>query len=531
MKNTFLIIFSLANIVLSLVSCDDTTDTLGMSLTENVNNITVSADSFVVESHSVAAKDIVSRSSNGYLGNIKDPETNSYVKCNYMTQFVTLGHYQFPGIDTIYVENYDETRPKIDQIKADSCELLVFFSKFYGDSLALMKVVAHEMAVPYEESAIYKTDFDPIQENMIRTGNGSIHSEMSYTVSNRLHADGNRLSSSYTPYISFSLNDEYMDKDGRTYENYGTYIMRKFFNPETRGIFNNSYRFNHEICPGFYIQTVGGIGSLGTINIAQIRIYFSTIIDGKKTSSVTTLSGTEEVLRKTNIIQNAAALDNLINGDGSCTYLKTPAGIFTELTLPIDDIMLGRDNETATHENDTLSTVRLFIPRVNDTKSTDYNLPIPRTLLLLPTDSASTFFANRKVADSRTAYLSSYSSSTNGYTFANISSLVANTYKVLNDTISTVIAAKKQELGTQELPAEQEKAIKKNVAAKFMSDHPTWNKVMIIPVETTYSTLSSGSSLLTKVAYDMSLGNTRLVKGSKNSNNITVSVIYSKFKN
>ena len=243
------------------------------------------------------------------------------------------------------------------------------------------------------------------------------------------------------------------------------------------------------------------------------------------------MSGTEEVLRKTNIIQDATALDNLINGDGSCTYLKTPAGIFTELTLPIDDIMLGRDNETATHENDTLSTVRLFIPRVNDTKSTDYNLPIPRTLLLLPTDSASTFFANRKVADSRTAYLSSYSSSTNGYTFANISSLVANTYKVLNDTISTVIAAKKQELGTQELTAEQEKAIKKNVAAKFMSDHPTWNKVMIIPVETTYSTLSSGSSLLTKVAYDMSLGNTRLVKGSKISNNITVSVIYSKFKN
>lgn len=182
-------------------------------------------------------------------------------------------------------------------------------------------------------------------------------------------------------------------------------------------------------------------------------------------------------------------------------------------------------------QDNTLSTVRLFIPRVNDTKSTDYNLPIPRTLLLLPTDSASTFFANRKVADSRTAYLSSYSSSTNGYTFANISSLVANTYNVLNDTISTVIAAKKQELGTQELPAEQEKAIKKNVAAKFMSDHPTWNKVMIIPVETTYSTLSSGSSLLTKVAYDMSLGNTRLVKGSKNSNNITVSVIYSKFKN
>ena len=141
------------------------------------------------------------------------------------------------------------------------------------------------------------------------------------------------------------------------------------------------------------------------------------------------------------------------------------------------------------------------------------------------------FFNNKKVADSRTAYLATYSSTTNGYTFANISALVTKTYSVLNDTINSVLKAKKAELGTNSLTSEMIKTIKREVADKYMADHPTWNKVTLIPVETTYSTLSSGSSILTKVAYDMSLSSTRLQKGSQSNDNIIVSVIYSKFNN
>ena len=51
---------------------------------------------------------------------------------------------------------------------------------------------------------------------------------------------------------------------------------------------------------------------------------------------------------------------------------------------------------------------------------------------------------------------------------------------------------------------------------------------MIIPVETTYATLSS-SSELTKVTYDMSLTSTKLVRGSTDNNNIVLKVIYSNF--
>lgn len=529
MKHTILTITALTVMLLSLASCDDTTDTLGMSLTESVNNLSINADTFYVESHSVAAKDIVARSAQGYIGNIKDPETNSYITCNYMTQFTTLGDYQFPSIENIRIENYDKTKQRLEQVEADSCELIIFFSRHYGDSLALMKITAHEMNTPYEENNTYTTDFDPINQNMIREGEGSIHSEMSYTFSNQLHSDESRWSSTYTPYISISLNGEYIDKQGKHYNNYGTYIMRKFYEENGKDIFSNNYRFNHEVCPGFYLQHKSGLGSLSAISLAQLRIHFTDTLQGNVGASTTILSGTEEVLQKTNIKQNTNAIDNLIEEE-TCTYLKTPAGIFTELSLPIDKIMLGRDNEETSHDSDTLNTVRIFIPRINDKAYTSYNLPIPKTVLLLPTDSASTFFANKQVADYRTSYIATYSSTTNGYTFANISALITKAYSALNDTINNVINAKKQELGTEELTETMTRTIKKAVAEKYMNDHPTWNKAIIIPVETTYSTLSSTSSELTKVAYDMHLGSTRLQKGYKNNDNITVSVIYSKFK-
>lgn len=527
MRHSFFAI--LTAVAITLISCDDTTDTIGMSLTQNINNVVDTAYSFPVESHSITGNDIVTKSSKGYLGKFKDPETNSYITCNFMTQVTTMGNYQFDSIDSIYVEDLSTKTPKEEQVKADSCELRVFFSSFYGDTLALMKVMAHELNVPYEEGVNYKTDFDPKRKNMLRTDKGSIHSELSYTISNRVFSDDLRQSSSYTPQICFSLNDEYIDKDGVSYNNFGTYIMRKFYNAQSKGCFTNPYRFSHEIFPGFYIENIGGIGSIGEIFTSEIIIYFPSISNGKKVNSISVLAGTEEVLRKTSISQDLFTLNNMID-DNTCTYLKTPAGIFTELSLPIDSIMLGRDNETETHENDTLNTVRLFVPRINDRKSTGYNLPVPKTLLLLPTDSISNFFENRKVADARTSYITTYASTTNGYTFANISALVSKTYDAVNDTINKVLNEKKMELGVSELQTEEAKQIKREVVNTYMQHHPSWNKVAIIPVETTYSTLSSGSSLLTKVTYDMNLRNTRLIKGLKDSDNITVSVIYSKFK-
>ena len=484
--------------MIATVSCDDTTDTLGISLTDDANVVYVASKDFNVSSNSVAANDVVSRSRTGYLGRIKDIETGNYITCNYMTQFRVMGEMQFPSIDSIYIdsEDYDKDIEKYKQIKADSCSLIIYISNALGDSLALMKISANELDTPYEESITYASDFNPEEEGMIRTGIGSVHSQMAYTTSNRVYSSTQRSSSNFNNRISISLNDPYLDKDGNEYDNYGTYLLRNFYDPAHRESYMNSYKFAHDICPGFYIKNEGGIGNIASTTISQIIVYFTGVTDedGTTVQLYSSFAGTEEILQKTTILQNTETLNSLLN-DNSCTYIKSPAGIFTELTLPVEDIMAG-------HENDTVNTARLFLPRINTSEFDDeYTLAVPGTILMVPTDSVTSFFEKMKVADFRQSYIATYSSSTNGYTFGNISLLISKMDE-----------------------------IKKKSEAAGNTLSPNWNKVTIIPVETSYSTVSTTSSLLTKVSHDMSFTSTKLKKGDADNDNIKISVIYSKYK-
>lgn len=470
-------------------SCTDNTDQIGMSLIDNTNDqIVISSDLFDIESQSVLASNVMSRSVNGYLGRVKDPETNSYLTCNYMTQLRSNGSYQFPN-DIKGLTTYDSSKSieeNLNIIEADSCELVIYFDAYYGDSLSLMKVIAHELAQPFKEGVVYKVDeIDSIAKSIIRKDNGSIHSQNSYTIANHVYSSKERAGYSK---ISLSLNDKYIDKDGMEYNNYGTYLMRKFYsgnNGETiNADFLNTYQFNKNICPGFYVETVSGIGSMSRVYVSELFVHFKYKVDSTAMNYTSSFVGTEEVLQKTSVIQNKQALSDIV-GDFSCTYLKIPSGIFTQLTIPVESIMKG-------HENDSVNTTRIFIPRENNTTTEEYKFNTPSTLLMLPVDSVDSFFAKKKVADNRTSYLGTYSSSYNGYTFSNISSLV-------------------------------------NIMNKQASKGVNWNKVILIPVETTSSTLTNGYSQITKVAYDMSLGTTRLSRGTSSNSKIKASVVYSKY--
>lgn len=488
------ILFFLLTAAVVLASCDDTTDNIGMSLTDVSNQVQIEGQNFNVVSESKLLTGISASSSRGYLGRVKDPETGSYITCNFMTQLRPMSEDQFPVIDTIYVDGYDPNLPKVDQMVADSCELCIYFESLYGDSLALMKVTAHEMDKPLEEGTNYNTDFDPMAAGMIRTGAGSIHKECNYTISNRLHAPSKRLSSTYVPYISISLNDPYTDKNGVTYKNFGTYLMRKYYSTPAED-FTNPYSFLHDICPGFYLQNMGGIGSVGRVYATQVLVHFRGYVNNEPVALHASFAGTEEVLQNTTFAQSTSVLASL-KDDLSCTYLKSPAGLGTELTLPITDIMNG-------HENDTLNTARLFIPCLNRATTENYVFPAPSTVLMVPTDSVETSFKNNRLADSRMSYLATYSSGYNGYTFANISLLVSNLY------------AAKRNSGLSD--------------AEYRLAHPNWDKVMLIPVSTVYSTISS-SSVLSKVSHDQSLTSVRLARGTAAASPITINVIYSKFK-
>ena len=394
----------------SMVACDDTTDTLGSSITNKVDNLTITDATYNVETQSLVAGPVLSKSNNGIIGRVKDPETGTYLTADYMTQMVPLSTF---SVDTLqYIKDANN-----GELRADSCYLLVSYQSTYGDSLAPMKVTAYEMSKPMTEDKNYLTDFDPIAEGYI--AENGYHNSATYSLSK---ATGN---------FKIYLNKPYI-KDGVRYDNYGTYMLKTFVeHPE---YFKSNYQFLKNVCPGFYIKHEGGIGNVADVWNTEVQFYWSRQKTIKASDGVTDsiakgygfnrIDGTEEALQTNHIVNDAASIASLA-ADQSCTYLKSPAGIFTEVTLPVEEILKG-------HENDTLNTASITFPRINNTETNNqYTFDTPSYVLMIPKDSIDSFFENGDVVNNRNSFYASYSSSTtNGYTFSNISNLITAMSKI-----------------------------------------------------------------------------------------------------
>ena len=488
-KNLILPLIALTGI---FASCDDTTDEVGFSLTGTTDRLTVDYGTFGVSSETVKLDNVISRSSTGYLGKIKDPETGAYITGNFIGQLHTMENYEFPSKDSLVLTN--------GEIIADSCRLYVYYSTFSGDSTVSMKCKFQELAKPLSESETYNVDFKPTVENGYLRNNGLTKSTTYSLIDNSI-SDSLRWSNTYRSFF-IPLYGEYTDTNGKKYNNYGSYILNKYYEPGGANNFKNSYNFIHNICPGFYLENTGGIGCMANVSYTQLYVYFRYIEEKTVRNGMVIFGGTEEVIQKTNITQDENVIDKL-KDEGDHTYLKTPAGLYTQISLPVDKVFDG-------HENDTLNTARIFITRENNSLATSsYTLPIPQTVLLLPTDSVENFFAKEKLADNRNSYIATYASSSNGYTFNNISGMM----RTMKDAKTKYIA---QHPGTT---SEQYEVL-----------FPNWNKAIIIPVTTRYITSTQNTSILTRIAHDMSISSTKLVGGKNNPEAIKMSCIYSKFQ-
>ena len=462
---------------MAITACDDTTDNIGSSITNEVDNLSIQQKVFNVTSRSVVSGPVLSRNNAGMIGMVKDPETGTYVTGDYMTQFGVLSSF---SLDTLeYIRNAHN-----GNIEADSCFLLVSYKTIYGDSLAPMKVTAYEMSKPMTEDKEYYSDYDAFKGGWVSEDN--YHASATYN-----------LSEGSTKAFRIYLNKPYKARDGKTYKNYGSYIMQTYYeHPE---YFETSYRFIHNVCPGFYIKSVGGVGNVANIWNTELQFYWTRKKQIKASDGVTDstavghgyhrFDGTEEVLQLNKITNDASKLAKLA-AEESCTYIKSPAGIFTEVTLPVDEIMKG-------HEKDTLNTATISFPRLNNTDNNNkYQFDVPSTILMVQKDSLNSFFEKNKITDNRTSYTASYSKTgstvNNAFTFNNISNLISVMYK-----------------------------------NKGTSDN--WNKVVLVPVTVTTSTLNN-ATVITKINHDMALTSTRLQKGTKQNSPIKIKVIYSKFK-
>ena len=483
--------FAIAGFAMAICSCDEGTGNVGMSLTSSNDNINVTTEEFDVLTASYIPDSVYTYNNELYLGRVTDPETNTTVASSFMMQFNMMEETHLPSKEMI-------TSRLDGEIVADSCNIYLFFdkSKSFGDSTTTMKLRISELGQPVADG-IHYTNFDPVKEGYIRQG--GLTKSLLFGYNDYTYSDSIRNLSTFDPHVVIRFNEPYTDKNGVRYNNYGTYILRNYYeHPE---YFKNSFAFIHLMCPGFYVETTDGQGLMANFTQAQLRVYYDyKDEDGEDYYSFLSTSSTDEVLQTITVKNNKAALRNLA-ADQEYTYLKTPAAIFTEVTLPVEEIK-------SAHMKDSLLSVSVSFNRVNNFEPlTDYTFSSPQKVLLIQKDSLDSFFEKNQNYNNKYAFYTSLYK--NAYSFSSSSDINNLIVKMYND----------RREGLKSDP-------------NWLSKHPNWNKALLIPVSEITTTSSTSTSGTTPVAlvHEMGLTSTRIKRGTTASP-IKLRVIYAKFNN
>lgn len=466
---------------LLIAGCDDNTSTMGIPSKDE--EVFPSYGTFLAYTHSEAMDSVLGNSTSSYLGSIDDPETGTRIRADFAAQFHTFENYSFPKFDLMFPD--DGVKRTTDSIRCDSVEVRLYFSNYYGAKNAPLKLEVYPLDKNnvLQEEEDYYTDTD--LDQFVLPGSEPIATKV-FTTEDYNLADAERNSATHADNVRIMLPDTV-----------GSLIMRAYYDhPE---YFKDSYTFIRKVCPGFLFKIRSGNGSMLSVDVSTLNIYFNFYDKVKRDSTCSALArfaATPEVIQSTRFSNDD--MQSLVEED-DCTYLKTPAGIMTVAQLPINEIYQN-------HETDSVSRAQLTFTRLNNTKPSTQSLGIPQSLLLVRKADATSFFKKRSVADSKTSYTTSYSSTYNTYTFNNICRLISLCRK------EKLTGMKAENLTEQE----------------WEQKHPDWNKVVLIPVSISTATDTYGETHQVSVTHDMSMNSIRLQGGANTP--IKMQVIYSRFK-
>ena len=449
--------------IFALTQCDDTTGTLGSSIVPDHDMVTARTDTFYAKSATIMANDsILANTSDVYLGKYTDEKDNTSFSSNFITQFGCTEGFEFPSEGVI----------------GDSATytiLRLYIDKYYGDSLNAMHCEVYALDKILEEGTPYYTNFTP--EEFYNNGEKPLASKTFNVID-------------YTQPDSI-INGEYTRRIDITLPNsIGNMFIEKFYETDSEGnrvgnkYFSNTEEFIKNIFKGVYVKCTQGDGTLVKIYRSRLDIGFARYIksssgqlDTIQPLSAPFYSGKE--VMQVNKFTNSN-IEKLAE-EKNHTYIKTPAGLFTEVTLPVIDIV----------ENcDSLNSVKIAFEKYNDGTGTPHT-----TLLMVRKGDMHKFFIKSDLADNKTSYLTGLAE--NKYTFSNISEILKVLYKEYTEGIA----------GDSDWEAK----------------NPDWNKVVLVPVTTTSDTYGN----VLKIIHDIRLSSIRLRGGD--AYNIPIEIVTSKF--
>lgn len=407
----------IATLATAFVACNDTLTDVGSSIQPGQDQLEVFTDTLGVDGMTVKVDSIYAKTYYGMLGSYTDKAFGT-LESDYMCQFYCpTGLIQNPSTF----------------VSIDSMDLELGYAKkgsWLGDKLAPMGVSVFELNKALIED--YYTNADPsefCQKNILLGAKG-------YSVFDPTVPDSISSEEGYYPSIVVKLNQTLTDRFAKEYAN-------------NKSSFDNLNNFT-KFFKGVYVEHAFGRGSIVNISQTQIRLYYTYKLDKKGDDHVglldstavkiTYLPVTDEVIQMNHI--SNTDMDDLLSPEKNKTktYLKSPAGLATNLTIPIGKMIT--DTKGAQ-----INSLRLQFGTTRPSAEAN-TFKAPPYIMFIPKSEIKSFFEDKLYKDKtknpigKSVFVAKYDSTSYTYTFSNIAPFIktiAEKYEKENQTIDPTL--------------------------------------------------------------------------------------------
>lgn len=531
----------IALLAITFFGCDDNTAGLGLGMFPGSDqNINGKLTTYDVTTESVPAGQIYAMSNIGYVGKFTDDLFGTY-QAGFLSELNCTKGMTFPGVyngtafdsdnkltQTMVGEDGDPKDKEDIEFVEDNgkiignihtIELYLWYSSYFGDSLTASRLSVYELGGKDKETLnkdnAYYTNIDPDDfydpQNILGT--------KAYTAVDLSVKDSIRKLSTYVPSVHVSFNHDAAMRIGKK-------IIKEAYKSGA----NFDRDKLKEAFKGIYVKGDYGDGTILYIDDVQMNVVYKcyaidsikgTILPkqvveegGSKDSTYygyRVFNSTREVIQANSLDNDQAAIDKCIK-DPDLTYIKSPAGIFTQVTIPVSEIAENL-------QGDTLNAVKLGIPIYNETSDKKFGMTKPRSVLLIRKKYKDTFFEKNQLSDGTISSLFNYADNTlsfTQYTFNNITQMINNCLadrEAARNLLPMTFKVTDPVTGIEET--------KTATTIKEWEDYSEWNKFVLIPVLVTKDASSSNnyygtsSSNIISIQHDLKPGYVRLKGGTK----------------
>lgn len=384
------------------LSCNDTLDQVGFSVQPDQDRLAVGIDTLHMQSRTVRVDSMYAKTKYPVLGEYIDPVFGS-VKSDY------LGEFYFPEGAGF------EAGADIDSVR-----VVVSYATMMGDSLAPMELSVYEVTKSLKGVSKY-THNDP-----------EAYVDMSAPLGRQVFTGKN------STYRAETYTSGYNTETYKVYDinvTLPTEIGERFlaeYNKPGHGKMVDADSFR-EFFPGLFFTTSFGNSTMLNVSFTSLHVHYHYLDEKGSSTQQDTIRNdamrlfiTPEVTQ-VNHIRNDN--DQLLGESATHTYVKSPAGVNTEITFPLSQIYDKLKSQALNLANFTIYAMPDAI------ENPMVKLSPPDYLLLVNRDSLDGFFEQKKMHDNITSFLSAkFNPTTYSYNFNNISTMI-NHYNEASDGV------------------------------------------------------------------------------------------------